>query len=108
MANRVIIGLMVLAALVEGVLPGAVPQNLLPFALVVLGLVWGWMGVDAENPTAYLAVAIAAGLAAESDALTNIPAIGGALDGILGQASTALYAGVLSVLVGRAWNRIKG
>jgi len=85
-----------------------VPQNLLPLALVILGLVWGWMAVDAEDPTTYLAVAIAVGLAAGSDALGNIPAIGGFLDGILGQASTALYAGVASVLVGRTWNRLKG
>ena len=106
MAHRVIVGLIALAAVIEGVAAGAVP--LLPLALVILGLVWGWMGVDAEDPTTYLAVAIGVGLAAGSDALTNIPAIGTALDGILGQASTALYAGVASVLVGRTWNRVKG
>ena len=108
MAHRVIVGLIALAALIEGITPGTVPQNLLPLALVILGLAWGWMGVDAEDPTTYLAVAIGVGLAAGSDALTNIPAIGEVLDGILGQASTALYAGVASVLVGRTWNRLKG
>lgn len=106
MANRVILGLMLAVALLEGLLPGTVP--LMPLALVILGLVWGWMGVDAEDPTAFLGVAIGAGLAAASDTLTNIPAIGGALDGILGSASTALYAGVASVVVARAWNRLKG
>lgn len=106
MAQRVIVGLIALAAVIEGVAAGVVP--LLPLLLVLLGLVWGWMGVDAEDPTTYLAVAIGVGLAGGSDVLGNIPAIGGALDGILDQASTALYAGVASVLVGRTWNRVKG
>ena len=108
MAQRVIVGLMALAAIIEGLWSGMVPNGLLPLALVILGLVWGWMGVDAEDATAYLAVAIGVGLTAQSDALGNIPAIGTYLDSIVGQASTALYAGVATVLAVRTWNRVKG
>ena len=94
---------------IEGVAPGTVPSNLLPLALVILGLVYGWTAVDAEDPVAYMAVTIAVGLAAESaEVLQVIPAVGGHLDGILDQVSMALYAGVISVLVARTMNRLKG
>ncbi|WP_446830996.1 hypothetical protein [Candidatus Foliamicus sp.] len=108
MGQRLIVGLITLAAVIEGVAPGAVPANVLPLLLVVLGLIWGAMGVDAEDPTTYLAVAIGVGLAGQSDALGNLPAIGNFLDGILDQASTALYSGVATVLALRTWNRVKG
>jgi len=109
MGNRVVVGLMALAAVLEGVLPeGTVPGNTLPLVLAVLGVVWGFMGVDAEDATAYLAVAIGVGMAGYSDALGNIPAVGSLLDGIVDAASIALYSGVASVLAMRTWNRVKG
>ena len=109
MGNRVVVGLMALAAVLHGVLPeDTVPGNFLPLALVVLGLVWGYMGVDAEDATAYLAVVIGVGMAGYSDALDNLPAIGGHLDNILDAASIALYSGVATVLAVRTWNRVKG
>ena len=108
MGQRVVVGLMALAALLQGVLPeGTIPGNLLPLALVVLGLVWGYMGVDAEDATAYLAVVIGVGMAGYSDALTNLPVLGGYLDGIVDAASIALYSGVATVLALRTWNRVK-
>ena len=76
MATRIIVGLAALASVIEGVMPGAVPQNLLPLALVILGLIYGAMSVDAEDATGFLAVTIAVGAAAGADALNNIPAIG--------------------------------
>ena len=104
--TRIVVGLIILAAIIEGVAAGAVPM--LPLLLVVLGLVYGWTAVDAEDPTAFLAVAIAVGLAAETaEVLQLIPAVGGYLDGIVDQVSTALYAGVISVLVARTVNRLK-
>ena len=107
--TRIVIGLIVLCAIIEGVAPGTVPSNLLPLALVILGLVYGWTAVDAEDPVAYMAVTIAVGLAAETaEVLQIIPAIGGYLDGIIDQVTTALYAGVISVLVARTMNRLKG
>lgn len=109
MGNRVVVGLMALAAVLQGLLPeGTVPANVLPLALAILGIVWGFMGVDAEDATAYLAVAIGVGMAGYSDALSNIPWVGSLLDGIVDAASIALYCGVASVLVMRTWNRVKG
>ena len=105
--TRILVGLISLAAVVEGLAPGAVPQNLLPLALVVLGLVYGAMVVDAEDATGFLAITIAVGAAAGADALSNIHVIGMYLDGILDQMSTALYGAVASILAVRAWNRVK-
>ena len=109
MGNRLVVGLMALAAILEGLLPeGTVPGNALPLILVLLGLVWGYMGVDAEDATAYLAVVIGVGMAGHSDALNNLPALGPILDGIVDAASIALYSGVATVLAMRTWNRVKG
>lgn len=109
MGNRAVVGLMALAAVLQGLLPeGTIPGNVVPLALAILGIVWGFMGVDAEDATAYLAVAIGVGMAGYSDALANIPAVGGLLDGIIDAASIALYSGVASVLAMRTWNRVKG
>ena len=107
MATRIIVGLAALASVIEGVMPGAVPQNLLPLALVILGLIYGAMSVDAEDATGFLAVTIAVGAAAGADALNNIPAIGSHLDAILGHQATALYGAVASILGVRVWNRLK-
>ena len=109
--SRIVVGLILLAAIIEGLAPGAVPSALLPLALVILGLVYGWTAVDAEDPTTYLVVAVAAGIAAgapDGGVLNLIPAVGGYLDGIVDQVITALYAGVVSILVARTVNRLKG
>lgn len=106
MATRIIVGLTVIAAVVQGLWPGLVPENILPLAIVVLGLVYGVMCLDAEDATAYLAVAIAVGAAAATDVLGNIHFIGGYLDAILDQISVALFGGVVSVLAIRTWNRV--
>lgn len=113
--TRIVIGLIILAAIIEGLAPGAVPSDMLPLALVILGLVYGWTAVDAEDPIAYLVVTIAVGLAAlepdmgggDDGVLQLIPAVGGHLDAIVDQVTTALYAGVISVLVARTVNRLK-
>ena len=107
--TRIIVGLITLAALVEGLAPGAVPSDMLPLAIVILGLVYGWTAVDAEDPVTYLAVAIAVGAATMSDGVLNaIPMLGGYLDAIVDQVSNALNAGVISILVARTVNRLKG
>ena len=107
MATRVIVGLVALASVIEGLAPGVVPQNLLPLALVILGLVYGAMVVDAEDATGFLAVTIAVGAAAGADVLSNIHVIGTFLDAILDQQATALYGAVGAILVVRIWNRLK-
>ena len=106
MATRIIVGLIVLIALVQG-LASVDSKGILPFALVVLGLIYAAVAVEAEDATGYLAVAIAVGAAAQADVLNGILGIGSYLDAIVDQISTALYAGVVTVLAQRTINRLK-
>ncbi|MCY3819996.1 MAG: hypothetical protein OXH52_11630 [Gammaproteobacteria bacterium] len=92
MPNKIVLGLIVLAALVEGLAPGAVPENILPLALVVLGIVAAVMNDDG-HPTAALVAAIAAAAAGGGDVLDNVHVIGGYLDGILDALVIALLSG---------------
>ncbi len=108
MSNKIVVGLVVLAAVIEGLAPGSVPNNLLPLALVVLGLIYAGTAIDAEDATAYLVVVLAVGAAAHADVLNHIHVIGSYLDSIVDQVSVSLYAGVITVLVMRTLNRLKG
>ncbi len=107
MASRIIVGLVIILAIVQGLAADAIPGGLVPLALVILGLLYAIVAIDAEDSTAYLVVAIAVGAAAGADVLSNIPAIGEHLDAIIDPISTALYAGVIAILVERGINRIK-
>jgi hypothetical protein len=82
MATRIIVGLTVIAAIVQGLWPDLVPENILPLVIVVLGLAYGVLCLDAEDATAYLAVAIAVGGASATDVLGHIHVIGSHLDAI--------------------------
>ena len=106
MATRIVVGLVVIAAVVQGLWPGVVPENILPLALVVLGLVYGVVGLDAEDSTGYLALAIAVGAASSADVLGHIHVVGSYLDAIVDQISIALLGGVVAVLAIRTWNRV--
>ena len=111
MPSRIIIGLIVIAAVVEGLWPGVVPQNILPLALVALGLAYAAIAIDAEDATAYLVVAVAVGAASQAEVLDNIhlgtlQVIGSSLDDILDHVAIALYGGVVTVIVMRTWNRL--
>jgi hypothetical protein len=108
MAVRVIIGLTLLAAVVLAVVPDVGMMAMLPLLLVVLGLAYGVMAVDAENATNYLVFVIAVGAAGGADALSYIPAVGGYLDGIVDGVASALNASVAAVLAVWAFNRVKG
>lgn len=111
MEKRIVVGLVVLAAVVGGLAGDAIPANIIPTALVVLGLWYGWRCIDAEDATDYLAVAIAVGLASHIDVLATAGLAGPvavALESILDQMANALLSGVVSVLVVRAINRLKG
>ena len=107
MASRNIIVLVIILAIVQALAPDAIPGGLVPLALVILGLLYAVVAVDAEDATAYLVVAIAVGAAAGADVLSNIPGIGESLDAIVDPIATALYAGVIAILVERGVNRIK-
>ncbi len=108
MATRVIVGLTLLAAIVLAVAPDANAGNALSILLVVLGLAYAYVGVDAGDATAHLVVVLAVGAAAGSDVLNAIPAIGSYLDGILGGLSTALYAGVATIATVKVVDHLKG
>lgn len=108
MLNRVVIGVTALVAVIAGVAPGVLPDSATGLILVLAGLIWGAMAVDAEDSVQFLAVAIAVGAAAGSDVLNHIPAVGMMLDGVLGGLSVALYGGVASVAAVRLVNRLKG
>ena len=110
MEKRIVVGLVVLAAVVGGLAGAVIPADIIPTALVVLGLWYGWRFIDAEDATDYLAVAIAVGAAAHGDVLQAAGLAGPVavyLDSILDQMATALLSGVVSVLVARAINRLK-
>ena len=108
MANKVLIGVATLVAIVDALAPDIAGAGIASLLLVLLGLVYGALAWDPEDATAELVVAVAVGGAASADVLNNIPAIGGHLDAIVGHLSTALYAGVATVLAMRVVNRLKG
>ena len=106
MANRVLVGVAALLAIAEGFAPGMVPMAGL--LIVLAGIVYGAMAVDAEDATAYMVVALGAGGAAGADVLNHIPALGMQLDMVLGGLSMALWGGAATVVIMRTVNRIKG
>jgi hypothetical protein len=108
MASRAIVGLTLLAAIVMAVVPDPGMGGILSILLIVLGVAYAAMEVDAENATDVLVVAVAAGAVAGADVLGLIPAVGMYLDGILDGVVIALYGGVATVVVLRLVNRIKG
>ena len=108
MAIRIIVGFIWLLAIVQGLAAEAVPAGIVALALVVLGLVYGGLAIDAEDATAYLVLTLAVGATAGADVLSHIQVIGGSLDAIVDQVSTSLYAGVVTVLAKRALKLVKG
>ena len=108
MAARAIVGLTLLAAIVMAVVPDPALGGMLSILLVVLGLAYAAIAVDAENATDVLVVVVAAGAAGGADVLSLIPAVGMYLDGILDGVVIALYSGVATVVTLRIVNRIKG
>ena len=107
MAIRIIVGLIVVLAIVQALASEAVPGGIVPLALVILGLAYAALAIDPEDATAYLVLTLAVGAASGADVLGHIPQIGAPLDAIVDQASVALYAGAITVLVMRTINRLK-
>jgi hypothetical protein len=108
MVVRIIVALIVILAIIQGLAAGAIPENIVSIALVILGLVYGGMALDAEDATSFLVVAIAVGAAAGADVLSNIQVIGEKLDAIVDPITIALYAGVITVFGKRVLNRLTG
>ncbi|MXW35023.1 MAG: hypothetical protein F4X11_07300 [Acidobacteria bacterium] len=107
MATRVIVGLTLLAAILA-LVPAANPGGAMGILLVLLGLAYAYVAIDAEDASAYLIVVLAVGAAAGADVLSAIPTVGMYLDGILDGLSTALYASVATIAALRIVNRLKG
>lgn len=109
MAGRVIVALIAVGAIIGGLAGDAfLGEGILALVLVILGLAYAGVAIDAEDATAYLVLAIAVGGAGMANVLGNIPGIGEQLDAIVDLASVSLFAGVVTVLVQRTLNRIKG
>ena len=106
MLSRVIVGLTVIVAIIQGVAPELVPAMILPLVLVILGLVYGVMCLDSDNRVGFCVIAVAVGAAASAGVLTNIHEIGGWLNDIVNQISIALYAAVVAVLVMGVWEAV--
>lgn len=106
MAQRALVGVGALIGLLMGFAPGMIPMASL--LMVVIGIVYAVMTVDAEDATTYLVVAIAVGGMTGADVLSNIPAVGMQLDMAFDALATALWAGVATVAATRIFNRIKG
>ena len=106
MAQRALVGVGTLIGLLMGFAPGMIPMASL--LMVVIGIVYAVMTVDAEDATTYLVVAIAVGGMTGADVLSNIPAVGMQLDMAFDALATALWAGVATVAATRVFNRIKG
>ncbi len=108
MASRIIVSLIAALAIIQGLTPDAIPAGLASLALVILGLAYAAVAVSADDETTYLIVALAVGAAAGADALSGIPQLGAHLDAIVDPISTALYAGVIAILVKAIINHLKG
>ena len=108
MASRIIVSLIAALAIIQGLTPDAIPAGLVSLALVILGLAYAAVAVSSDDETSYLVVALAVGAAAGADALSGIPQLGAHLDAIVDPISTALYAGVIAILVKAIINHLKG
>lgn len=108
MATRVTVGLIALVAIIQGLASEAMPEGIMALLLALLGLVYAFVAIDAEDATAYLVVTLAVGAAAGADVLSHIHVVGEHLDAIVDQVVIALYAGVITILVVRTYNRLKG
>ena len=100
MAGKVIVGLVALAAILNAV-PG-VPGDMVMLALVILGLIHGYMGVDEDSASNFAIGAVALAAAGQLDVMSNIQMIGGFLDAIV----DGLVVAALSAVVTRAVLRV--
>ena len=107
MLRKLLIIVMTVLALVHGAWPDMMASGIVPLLLVLSGLAYGVVATDAENPTAYLVVVLAIGMAASVDVLSHIQGIGEFLDAIFDALMLSLYSSAVTIVVLRAYNRIK-
>lgn len=92
-------------ALVGAVAPDPVPAYVIP-AIVVLGLIYGGIAIDAENATDYLVVVLVVSAAAMTEVLLHLPFIGVYMNAMLHNVATGLLASGVTVLAGRMMHRL--
>ena len=107
MLRKLLIIVMTVLALVHSAWPDMMASGIVPLLLVLSGLAYGVVATDAENPTAYLVVVLAIGMAASADVLSHIQGIGEFLDAIFDALMLSLYSSAVTIVVLRAYNRIK-
>ena len=108
MVNRILVALVAVLAIVKAVAPDLQDAGVIGIIVVVAGLAYAAVAVNAEEATDYLVVAVAVAIAAKANVLGAIPGIGGHLDAIVDTISMAMTAGIITVLVVRTINRVKG
>ena len=106
MVNRILVGAGTLIGLAMG-FTTMVPDTVGPLLMVLIGIVYFVMNVDAEDPTVALLMAVAVGGMTASDVLHHIPAVGMQIDGAFEALAIALWAGVATVAATRILNRVK-
>ena len=106
MLTKVLVGLIILVAIVHGLAPDVVPENILPLVLVIIGLVYGAMCIEADRRMDFMVFTIAVAGAAGMDVLNHIHMVGQYLDAIVDQIVVALFAAVMSILALRTWERL--
>ena len=108
MVNRILVALVALLAIVKAFAPDLQDAGVIGIVVVVAGLAYAALAVNAEEATDYLVVAVAVAIAAKANVLGAIPGIGDQLDAIVDTISMALTAGIITVLAVRTINRVKG
>ncbi len=106
MATRLVYGIGMLAAVIEGLAPGSVPGGLLPLIMVVAGVAYAVMNIDAANPQAFLTTALVVAAAGGADVLSNVMAVGGYLDAIVDQAAVVYLSGGAAIMGMRGFNLV--
>ena len=106
MATRLTYSLGLLAAIIEGLAPGAVPGGLLPLVIVLLGIAYAVINIDANSPQAFLTTALVIFVAGDANVLTSIHVIGAYLDAIVDQVTIMYLAGGVGILGVRAWSLV--
>ena len=108
MAIRAVYGLAILAAVIVG-LSEQTLGGFLPLAMVVLGVVYAVMNIEAAKPQAFLTTALVVWAAGEADVLKSLDVlanVGTYLDDIVDQVAIVYLAGGVAILGGRAWNLV--
>ena len=104
MGIRLAYGIGILAAVIEGLAPGVFPGDILPLIMVLAGVAYAVMNIDAANPQAFLTTALVVAAAGGADVLSNLPAVGTFLDAIVDQVAIVYLSGGAGVLGVRAWS----